>query len=51
MNSQGKGGQAGEQERQNNVEDNERESWQLSERSDCSLEASLEISGVRSRMY
>lgn len=47
MNSQGKEGQAGEQERQ----DNERESWQLLEHSDCSLEASLEIGRVRSRMY
>lgn len=51
MNSQAKGEQVGEQERQDNMEDNERESWQLLEHSDCSLEATLETGGVRSRMY
>lgn len=51
MNSQGKEGQAGEQERQDDMQDNERESWQLLEHSDCSLEASLEIGRVCSRMY
>lgn len=39
MNPQGSGGQAGEQEKQDDVEDNKRESWQLSEHSDCSREA------------
>lgn len=39
MNPQGSGGQAGEQEKQDDVEDNERESWQISEHSNCSREA------------
>ena len=51
MNSQGKGGQVEEEERQDNAEDNKRENWHLSEDSDCSPEASLEIGRVHGRMY
>lgn len=51
MNSQGKGGQAGQQERQHNMEDSKRESWQLLEHSHCSPEASLEIQGVCSSKH
>jgi len=51
MNSHTKAGTGGEQERQGNTEDNQRESWQLAEHSAHSPEVSLEIGGVRTRMY